>query len=350
MASGTPVSEIARELIQNIQGEEDYSVREVLYAEAVAGCDALNLERSELEQALLDQTKGDPRWVAELSRLKDSMKELPPSESQRSLVAPPVIAPQAGSTLVGRSSLLNVERPSAKGSENKNAAGSAAVSGLGRGGAAASSGQGRSGSVTMDALVSLGEALQYDGFNTVKFREKLKQSKQFTWKVICECIVAYCMAGNNYARALSKSRSDQVQASNLSQKLAGLGISPSKTASDSITLQRIAASFATLLLAIRKGLAKKSLCEDRVPDTCDAVWQDASLAGFPKKPRRYGDFHAGFGKILAEAAQSRKTDVELEAESMNWIKVAMAGFEKDPVLMKTVSEGDINKLKSAFGY
>jgi hypothetical protein len=201
-------------------------------------------------------------------------------------------------------------------------------------------------------VIRLGNALDYNGFDTIKVREEYKKQGG-NMEDLIKLLVSYVRIGNNHQNLMNKVKEPDVgkeiltiiKKYKISERCHG-------TSSSSLTLPRLASAYSPVLLKIRELMISKKMLRSQFDSNSPLLYQDLALSMIEESH----DFCLKFSKLISRhdrrSEKSVKlTDEEIESETKRYIDLAVSGLKNDDFLMnflfKTLSDYDFDVLNNS---
>lgn len=184
-------------------------------------------------------------------------------------------------------------------------------------------------------IIEYYKGLSYEGFSTEHTRDLLAK-RGLTSQDLIKMLIAYMHSGNN-VNNITKNRSDEAKANEVSKVALKYGIMKSKIGKDSITLFRLAASYLPVYYSLRSMLKDQGVLESPQIDIPKnrLVYADLAFMPFATKYDEVKDFCVEFGMLISD---SDKEDVKKDVE--NYALIGLDGIANDPKLI------DLDTIKS----
>lgn len=198
--------------------------------------------------------------------------------------------------------------------------------------------------ISIDNILALGRALQYEAFST-------EITRHVCYKVVgvdgvIHILTTIAVAGHNVSK-IGKNRSDMDVASKL-QTLAGkMGVVGRPIDKYTITFNRMVIAFGPLYASIRKILSERNLLPISVTTTTHPALCDLGFNGFRHKANyaQSSDYINKFSHVIAKATQ-QDYDASVTTDNIEKFRqIGQDGLRKDPSLDKWL---DLDPISTPF--
>lgn len=198
----------------------------------------------------------------------------------------------------------------------------------------------------------LADALQYQGFNPIIFRQELA-NKGASMKQIIVCMTALAISGNNPNRLTDSAKVTNAGISRRAYDIIrDVGVSGRKTKDNAtITLSRIGIAFLPMYWCLRNWLNSQNKIQDQFPGTISVTLQDpnmGAIAVLNNAEREYRAYESAF----SDAVSQTRTKAQAKNPT-DWLAVAVRGLTADipsRIVLKAINEMGGTPTPDDFGW